>query len=83
MMADKKVAMDRQTEHFNRVHTQTQYGKYAKTIPKAHFDINNLYIFQMMIVMLLLLLLLLLMMMMMTTMTMMISISIIFLQLYF
>ena len=79
MMADKRVAMDRQTEHFNRVHTQTQHGKYAKTIPKAHFDINNLYIFQMMIVMLLLLLLL--MMMMMTT--MMISISIIFLQLYF
>ena len=76
MMADKRVAMDKHTEHFNRVHTQTQHGKDAKTIPKAHFDINNIYVFQM-------LLMLLLMMMMMMMMMMMISIRIIFLQLYF
>ena len=74
MMADKRVAMDKHTEHFNRVHTQTQHGKDAKTIPKAHFDINNIYVFQM---------LLMLMLMMMMMMMMMISIRIIFLQLYF
>lgn len=42
-----RVAMDKQTEHFNRVHTQTQHGKDTKIIPKAHFDINNSYIFSM------------------------------------